>query len=132
MMRGYPIPLPIAIFTAALLLLSDATQARAPPAPQLDAAAVATSDVYGAKAAAEIMKAGGNVVDAAVAVAFVEAVTYPEAGNIGGGGFATVWFDGKPYFLDYRETAPAAADARMFLDAKGDVIPNLSLVGNRS
>lgn len=131
-MRGYSIPLLIAIFTAALLLLSDATQARAPPAPQLDAAAVATSDVYGAKAAAEIMKAGGNVADAAVAVAFVEAVTYPEAGNIGGGGFATIWFDGKPYFLDYRETAPAAADARMFLDAKGDVIPNLSLVGNLS
>jgi gamma-glutamyltranspeptidase/glutathione hydrolase len=122
----------IATLTAALLLLSGATQARSPLAKQLDAAAVATSDVYGAKAAAEIMKAGGNVVDAAVAVAFVEAVTYPEAGNIGGGGFATLWFDGKPYFLDYRETAPAAANARMFLDAKGDVIPNLSLVGNLS
>jgi gamma-glutamyltranspeptidase/glutathione hydrolase len=133
MMRGYSIPLPIAIFAAALLLLlSDATQARSPPVAQLDAAAVATSDVYGAKAAAEIMKAGGNVVDAAVAVAFVEAVTYPEAGNIGGGGFATIWFDGKPYFLDYRETAPAAASARMFLDAKGDVISNLSLIGNLS
>jgi gamma-glutamyltranspeptidase/glutathione hydrolase len=132
LMRGNSIPFPIATLTAALLLLSGATQARSPPAAQLDAAAVATSDVYGARAAAEIMKAGGNVVDAAVAVAFVEAVTYPEAGNIGGGGFATLWFEGKPYFLDYRETAPAAANARMFLDAKDDVIPHLSLVGNLS
>src|SRR5579862_4757022 len=89
MMRGNSIPFPIASLTAALLLLSGETQAQSPPAQQLDAAAVATSDVYGAKAAAEIVKAGGNVVDAAVAVAFVEAVTYPEAGNIGGGGFTT-------------------------------------------
>jgi len=93
---------------------------------------VATSDIYGAKAAAEIMKAGGNVADAAVAVAFVEAVTYPEAGNIGGGGFTTLWFKGKPYFLDYRETAPAAATASMYLDARGEVVPKLSLVGNLS
>lgn len=99
---------------------------------RLVSAAVATSDVYGAKAAAEILKAGGNAVDAAIAVAFVEAVTYPEAGNIGGGGFATVWFAGKPYFLDYRETAPQQAKERMFLDARGDVVPGLSLVGNLS
>ncbi len=98
----------------------------------LDAAAVATSDVYGARAAAEILKAGGNAVDAAVALAFVEAVTYPEAGNIGGGGFATIWFEGKPYFLDYRETAPAAAGPAMYLDKAGNVIPDLSLVGNLS
>ncbi len=104
----------------------------APAAPPLEAAAVATSDVYGARAAAEILKAGGNAVDAAVALAFVEAVTYPEAGNIGGGGFATVWFDGKPYFLDYRETAPAAAGPAMYLDKAGNVIPGLSLVGNLS
>jgi gamma-glutamyltranspeptidase / glutathione hydrolase len=105
-----------------------AAEARA----QLTAGAVAASDAYGAQAAAEILKAGGNAVDAAVAVAFVEAVTYPEAGNLGGGGFATVWFGGHPYFLDYRETAPAAASAGMYLDAKGDVVPDLSLVGNLS
>ena len=105
-----------------------ATAATAP----LDAAAVAASDVYGARAAAEILKAGGNAVDAAVALAFVEAVTYPEAGNLGGGGFATVWFEGKPYFLDYRETAPAASGPDMYLDKAGNVIPNLSLVGNLS
>ena len=65
------------------------------------------------------LKAGGNAVDAAVAVAFAEAVTWPEAGNIGGGGFMLVWpGDGKePVFIDYRETAPAKATAEMF--AKG-------------
>ena len=113
--------------------VTSARQPDSAQAPkQLDAAAVATSDIYGARATAEILKAGGNVADAAVAVAFVEAVTYPEAGNIGGGGFTTLWFEGKPYFLDYRETAPAAATAHMFLDAKGEVVPNLSLVGNLS
>ena len=116
----------------ALVLLSPTVDARTSAPRPLDAAAVATSDVYGARAAAEILKAGGNAADAAVAVAFVEAVTYPEAGNIGGGGFTTLWFGGKPYFLDYRETAPAAANAGMFLDPKGDVIPKLSLVGNLS
>jgi gamma-glutamyltranspeptidase/glutathione hydrolase len=126
-----PIGWPIAAF-AAMALLPAGTQARTVQATQLDSAAVATSDVYGARAAAEIMKAGGNVADAAVAVAFVETVTYPEAGNIGGGGFTTLWFQGKPYFLDYRETAPAAATANMYLDAKGNVVHNLSLVGNLS
>ena len=91
--------------------------------------AVASPDRYGALAAREILKAGGNAVDAAVATAFALAVTYPEAGNLGGGGFMTLYVDGKPYFLDYRETAPAKASAKMYLDAKGDVIPDLSLVG---
>jgi gamma-glutamyltranspeptidase / glutathione hydrolase len=100
--------------------------------PSLSAGAIATSDIYGARAAQEIMNEGGNVADAAVAVAFVEAVTYPEAGNVGGGGFLTLWFNGHPYFLDYRETAPAAAARNMYLDARGDVIENLSLVGNLS
>jgi gamma-glutamyltranspeptidase/glutathione hydrolase len=92
--------------------------------------AVAASDAFGAAAAREILAKGGNAVDAAVATGFAEAVTYPEAGNIGGGGFMTVFFAGKPYFLDYRETAPAAARADMYLSADGNVIPNLSLVGN--
>ena len=98
----------------------------------LDGGAVAAPDQYGAQVAAEILKKGGNAVDAAVATAFTLAVTYPEAGNIGGGGFMTLYMDGKPYFLDYREVAPKAASRNMYLDEKGEIIENLSLVGARA
>jgi gamma-glutamyltranspeptidase/glutathione hydrolase len=98
-------------------------------ASHLDAAAVAAPDAYGAKVAAQVLKRGGNAVDAAVATAFTLAVTYPEAGNIGGGGFMTLYMDGKPYFLDYREVAPGAASKAMYLNERGDVIEQRSLVG---
>lgn len=98
----------------------------------LEGGAVAAPDQYGAQVAADILKKGGNAVDAAVATAFTLAVTYPEAGNIGGGGFMTLFVDGKPYFLDYREVAPKAATRNMYLDDKGEVIENLSLVGARA
>lgn len=94
--------------------------------------AVASPDRYGADTAELILRRGGNAVDAAVATAFTLAVTYPEAGNIGGGGFMTLWFDGKPYFLDYRETAPAIAHRDMYLDADKQLIPELSLVGHKA
>ena len=99
---------------------------------QFKAGAVATSDAYSAVVAKAILQKGGNAVDAAVATAFALAVTLPEAGNLGGGGFMTVWMEGKPYFLDYRERAPARASADMYLDAKGNVVPDLSLIGNLS
>ena len=98
----------------------------------LEGGAVAAPDQYGAEVAAQVLKRGGNAVDAAVATAFTLAVTYPEAGNIGGGGFMTLFFDGKPYFLDYRETAPKSASRDMYLDEKGEVIENLSMVGARA
>ena len=98
----------------------------------LEGGAVAAPDQYGAEVAAQVLKRGGNAVDTAVATAFTLAVTYPEAGNIGGGGFMTLFFDGKPYFLDYRETAPKAASRDMYLDEKGEVIENLSMVGARA
>ncbi len=98
----------------------------------LEGGAVASPNQYGADVAAQILKKGGNAVDAAVATAFTLAVTYPEAGNIGGGGFMTLFIDGKPYFLDYRETAPKAATRDMYLNDKGEVIENLSLVGARA
>ncbi|MFJ3109901.1 gamma-glutamyltransferase [Pseudomonas putida] len=101
-------------------------------AANLEGGAVAAPDQYGAQVAADILKKGGNAVDAAVATAFTLAVTYPEAGNIGGGGFMTLFIDGKPYFLDYREVAPKAATRNMYLDDKGEVIENLSLVGVRA
>jgi gamma-glutamyltranspeptidase / glutathione hydrolase len=99
---------------------------------RLSHGAVAASDSYGAQAGADILAAGGNAVDAAVAIGFALAVTYPEAGNLGGGGFMTVVMRGQPYFLDYRETAPAAATAGMYLGPDGQVIENRSLVGNEA
>jgi gamma-glutamyltranspeptidase/glutathione hydrolase len=95
-------------------------------------AAVATAEAHATAAAEEVLRAGGNAVDAAVAAGFALAVTYPEAGNLGGGGLATVWFEGKAYFLDYRERAPHRATANMYLDAKGDPIPNASTIGARA
>jgi gamma-glutamyltranspeptidase/glutathione hydrolase len=92
-------------------------------------AAIAAPDAFSARVGSEVLSQGGNAVDAAVAVAFTLAVTYPEAGNIGGGGFLLAWIDGQPYFLDYRETAPAAATRDMYLDAEGEVIEGLSLTG---
>ncbi|HGM6860916.1 TPA: gamma-glutamyltransferase [Serratia rubidaea] len=117
-----------------ILTLSAAIMAASTPllAAELNAGAVAAPDEYGAKVAAQILKAGGNAVDAAVATAFTLAVTYPEAGNIGGGGFMTLYVDGKPYFLDYRETAPQAASKGMYLNEKGEVIENLSLIGSKA
>ena len=100
--------------------------------PKFEAGAVASPDYYGAIAAKEILFKEGNVVDAAVATAFTLAVTYPEAGNIGGGGFMTLWYEGKPYFLDYREVAPGKADKDMFLDGKKNVIDNLSLYSHKA
>jgi gamma-glutamyltranspeptidase/glutathione hydrolase len=92
-------------------------------------AAVAMPDKFSADAAEQILKSGGNAVDAAVAAQFVLAVTLPEAGNIGGGGLMTLWFDGKPDFLDYREMAPAKAHRDLYLDENGEVIENLSIYG---
>lgn len=116
----------------ALLVAASALVLLLPGLARAYAGAIASPDRYGADTAEEVLKAGGNAVDAAVAVAFTLAVTYPEAGNLGGGGFATVYFKGKPYFLDYRERAPAAATAAMYLDAKGDVVPDASTVGARA
>ncbi|AZD27552.1 gamma-glutamyltransferase [Pseudomonas chlororaphis] len=115
------------------LALSVAIAVSSPTfAALLEGGAVAAPNQYGADVAAQVLKKGGNAVDAAVATAFTLAVTYPEAGNIGGGGFMTLFIDGKPYFLDYRETAPKAATRDMYLNEKGEVIENLSLVGARA
>ncbi|MET3664059.1 gamma-glutamyltransferase [Caulobacter sp. 1776] len=124
-----------ATVTAALLLTASPTLAapaksKAVAARALNAGAVASPDRYGALAAQEILKAGGNAVDAAVATGFALAVTYPEAGNLGGGGFMTLYVNGKPYFLDYRETAPARASADMYLGKDGEPVDGLSLFGN--
>lgn len=73
-------------------------------------------DRYSAQVSEHILLAGGNAVDAAVAAGFALAVTYPEAGNIGGGGFMLIHMDGDDAFIDYREKAPLAAHRDMYLD----------------
>ncbi|MBR1205718.1 gamma-glutamyltransferase [Bradyrhizobium sp. AUGA SZCCT0105] len=79
----------------------------------------------------EVLKRGGNAVDAAVAVGYALAVAYPAAGNLGGGGFMTIQLaDGRKTFLDFRETAPKGATANMYLDKDGNVIAGLSTKGH--
>jgi gamma-glutamyltranspeptidase/glutathione hydrolase len=95
-------------------------------------AAVAMPERHAAETAESVLRAGGNAADASVAAAFVLAVTYPEAGNIGGGGFVTAWMDDEPSFLDFRERAPAAATRDMYLDEGGDFEQRASLVGARA
>jgi len=99
--------------------------------PQVQAApaAVAMPDRYSAAAAQQVMLSGGNAVDAAIAAAFVLAVTYPEAGNIGGGGFMLSYMQGEAAFLDFRERAPLAAHRDMYLDEQGNFLPQRSLLG---
>ena len=130
--------IPGALF-AALLLLGcgradqPADEQPLPRAADVDrVAAVAIPDKYGAQVAEDILRAGGNAVDAAVAVGFSLAVTYPIAGNIGGGGLMMIYKDGKPEFVDYREKAPLAAHRDMYLDVNGEFIERSSLVGSQA
>jgi gamma-glutamyltranspeptidase/glutathione hydrolase len=91
---------------------------------------VVSSEPLASEVGVEILKAGGNAVDAAVAVGFALAVTHPEAGNIGGGGFMLIRLaNGDSVVVDYREAAPSAASRNMFLDARGELIPESSTVG---
>ncbi len=99
------------------------------PAPYGRDGAVASAAPAATDAGIEVLCAGGNAADAAVAVALALAVVHPEAGNLGGGGFAVVRHDGEIATLDFRETAPAAASRDMYLDAGGEPVAELSRVG---
>ncbi|MCH9696295.1 MAG: gamma-glutamyltransferase [Gammaproteobacteria bacterium] len=118
----------IVLGTSLLLLAACSSEAPAERAT----AAVAMPDTYSATVANDILAQGGNAVDASIAAAFALAVTLPEAGNIGGGGFMLVQFDGEAKFIDYRETAPLAANRDMYLDENGDAVLRDSLVGHRA
>jgi gamma-glutamyltranspeptidase/glutathione hydrolase len=94
---------------------------------------VATDEELGSQAGVEILKRGGNAVDAAVAVAFALAVVEPAAGNIGGGGFMLIRLaGGKTTFLDYRETAPGKATRDMYIGKDGKLDEEASVIGYRS
>ena len=95
-------------------------------------AAIATPDNFGSDVSQEILNKGGNAVDAAIATGFALAVTYIDAGNIGGGGFMTIKMNDEVAFLDYREKAPKAAHRDMYLDENGDVIENSTLIGGQA
>jgi gamma-glutamyltranspeptidase/glutathione hydrolase len=104
-----------------------------PPPTQARHAMVVSIHHDASDAGVEVLKAGGNAVDAAVAVSFALAVVYPQAGNLGGGGFMLVRMKtGETHFLDYRERAPAAASAGMYLDAQGNVVAGLSTTGYKA
>jgi gamma-glutamyltranspeptidase/glutathione hydrolase len=85
------------------------------------------------RAGVEMMQAGGNAVDAAVATGFALAVVHPQAGNLGGGGFLLLRkANGEVHFVDFREKAPAAATQNMYLDAQGNVITDASTIGYKA
>src|SRR5258706_9663316 len=117
--------LPIA---SCLLVLLSGSMAAAPLRPvHASHAMVASVHEVASRAGVEIMQAGGNAVDAAVATGFALAVVHPQAGNLGGGGFLLLRkTNGETHFIDFREKAPAAAAEDMYLDAQGNVIPESS------
>ncbi len=115
---------------AAMALLPQGVKAAAPVPMGAEHGMVVSAHHLASDAGVDILRRGGNAIDAAVAVAYALAVTFPEAGNLGGGGFMTIRLrDGRQTFIDFREIAPKAATATMYLDGKGNVIPGLSTRG---
>jgi gamma-glutamyltranspeptidase/glutathione hydrolase len=120
-------------FAVLALLLPLAARAASPPATEAAHGMVVTAQHLATDAGLDMLKAGGNAVDAAVAVGYAEAVVNPCCGNLGGGGFMTLHLaNGRDVFLNFRETAPAAATPDMYLDADGHVIADASLYGWRA
>ncbi|CQD69541.1 gamma-glutamyltranspeptidase [Yersinia enterocolitica] len=115
---------------ALALLVSGALHAASTPAVEAKNGMVVTSQYLASQVGTDILKMGGNAVDAAVAVGYAQAVVNPCCGNIGGGGFMTIHLaDGTDTFINFRETAPAAASADMYLDKEGKVTKDASLYG---
>ncbi|MFM5918627.1 MAG: gamma-glutamyltransferase [Novosphingobium sp.] len=114
-----------------LALVGGQVQAAAPAPVAAEHGMVVSAHRLATQAGIDVLKSGGNAVDAAVAVAYALAVTFPEAGNIGGGGFMTIRMaDGRSTFIDFRETAPGRASATMYQDKACNVIPLLSTRGH--
>ncbi|MES2205871.1 MAG: gamma-glutamyltransferase [Pseudomonadota bacterium] len=113
-----------------LIAASSLSHAASRPAVEASNGMVVTSQAIASQVGVDILKMGGNAIDAAVAVGYAQAVVNPCCGNIGGGGFMTIHLaDGRDTFINFREKAPAAASATMYLDATGNPIKESSLYG---
>ena len=129
----------ISVIVAFISVVAACSHAPNPPVDSasnntvgLSQQAVAMPDSYSADAAMQVLQEGGNAIDAAITAQFVLAVTLPEAGNVGGGGFMTIKFEDNTDFLDYREMAPENAHRDMYLDEQGNVKPHESLFGAKA
>src|SRR6187399_31038 len=112
---------------SALLVLGGVVRAASMAPVAAENGMVVTAQHLATEVGVDVLRKGGNAIDAAVAVGYALAVVYPAAGNLGGGGFMTLQLaDGRKTFLDFREKAPLAATAGMYLDAAGNVVPNAS------
>ena len=127
------IPLRVALIAGALAALACQASAATRAPITFAHGMVVTSQQIASQVGADILKQGGNAIDAAVAVGYALAVVDPCCGNIGGGGFATLHLaDGRDIFVNFREMAPHAATETMYLDDKGEVIKDASLAGYRA
>ncbi len=119
------------LFAVALALCQLNTQAASQAPVSAENGMVVTAQHLATHVGVDVLKAGGNAVDAAVAVGYALAVVYPAAGNLGGGGFMTIQLaDGRKTFLDFREKAPLAATADMYIDKYGNVVKGASTRGH--
>ena len=120
----------ILIYASIVLVFCESYSASRDPV-RANKAMVVAADPIAARVGLKILQQGGNAIDAAVAVGFALAVTYPSAGNLGGGGFMVMRFaDGKVRTLDYREAAPSKATRDMFLDKNGNYLEQKSTRGH--
>ena len=122
----------LAVLLTSSLVVAQAlpVMAASPAAVEANHGMVVSAHRLASEVGVEVLKSGGNAIDAAVAVGYALAVVYPSAGNIGGGGFMTVRLKaGRTSFLDFRERAPQAASKDMYLDASGNVVPGRSTAG---
>ena len=124
----------VSFVVAAAALWPWACDAASRPAVEAAHGVVVSSQHLASEIGADILKAGGNAVDAAVAIGYAQAVTNPCCANIGGGGFMVLHLakDNRDVFINFRETAPAAATKTMYLDAAGQPIKGASLIGYRA
>lgn len=116
---------------ASILVIAGPGFAASPAPVKGENGMVATAHHLASEIGVDVLKSGGNAVDAAIAVGYALAVVYPQAGNVGGGGFMTIRFaDGRTTFLDFRERAPLASTADMYLDDAGEIVPDASTEGH--